>query len=511
MNKRAIYINMVCGNLSLFGNIIIGFILTPYLVTRLGKETYAFFPMLLAFVSYSGVITAALNAMASRFITISIIQKQDKEANSYFNTVFWGNLFLAMLILGSGITIIPYLNNFFIIPASIKYDVKWTYVLILLNTSLLLCTSVFSIVTFVHNKIHINSIVSLVSTSMRGLLLFLVFSRFQPSLIWLSGIALVLAVGEQIYYLILFHKLLPQIKMDITLFSFPSVNKLILSGIWFSIDRLGIILFTGLNLWLANKFVSPADAGDLAIVQIFPSYIGAIIFVIANAYAPTFTILFAEHNQDKLLESLSHSIGMISFFINIPIAFLACYGDVFLNLWLPHQQYQHLYHLMIFLVLPVILSGCIHTLYTMNITYNKVYASSIILIITGIINILLVFILLKFTNLGIWVLLGVNLFLYIMRTIFLPIYVTKYMNIKWHTFFPAMFKAISALLVMASIGMAAKQVYIPMSWGTLIVMGIGLTLVWVPVSAFIVFPKPVIYGFFTNIVEYYKKYSPWHQ
>ena len=84
MSNKQIGINMVAQIISFSSNLLISFVLTPFLINNLGKETYSFYPIVNTFIMYMSIVTGALNTMASRFVTISILKGETGEAEKYF-------------------------------------------------------------------------------------------------------------------------------------------------------------------------------------------------------------------------------------------------------------------------------------------------------------------------------------------------------------------------------------------------------------------------------------------
>ena len=82
--KRQTIINLTAKTISYGTTMAISFFLTPYLVAKIGKVAYSFYPMANNFVNYMGVITIALNSMASRFITIALTKGDKKKSKRIF-------------------------------------------------------------------------------------------------------------------------------------------------------------------------------------------------------------------------------------------------------------------------------------------------------------------------------------------------------------------------------------------------------------------------------------------
>ena len=68
----------------MFGvNLCISFFLVPYITEVIGVDAYGFVGLANDFVSYSQIVTVAINSMASRFITIKIHEGDKEEANKF--------------------------------------------------------------------------------------------------------------------------------------------------------------------------------------------------------------------------------------------------------------------------------------------------------------------------------------------------------------------------------------------------------------------------------------------
>ncbi len=80
-------------------------------------------------------------------------------------------------------------------------------------------------------------------------------------------------------------------------------------------------------------------------------------------------------------------------------------------------------------------------IYYLFTALNKVKENAISVLIQGILNTIIVLILLKTTNLGIYAVAEISTILNIIRaTIFAAPYGAKLLNLKWYTFFPDIIK-----------------------------------------------------------------------
>ena len=89
-------------------------------------------------------------------------------------------------------------------------------------------------------------------------------------------------------------------------------------------------------------------------------------------------------------------------------------------------------------------------IYYLFTALNKVKENAISVLIQGILNTIIVLILLKTTNLGIYAVAGVSTILNIIRaTIFAAPYGAKLLNLKWYTFFPDIIKSVISVIILS--------------------------------------------------------------
>lgn len=156
--NKQMAINMLASLIAFMVGLGIRFFLTPYIVSTLGSEAYGFIGLSLNILSYTSLITIALNSMAGRFVTIRYVEKDFTVANQYFSSVYYSNLILAVIILLIGIGLVLFLEYLIEIPVSLIIDVKFLFILLLLNTIINLVMEVWCGATFIKNRLDLSNI-----------------------------------------------------------------------------------------------------------------------------------------------------------------------------------------------------------------------------------------------------------------------------------------------------------------------------------------------------------------
>lgn len=93
------------------------------------------------------------------------------------------------------------------------------------------------------------------------------------------------------------HRLTPELKYDAKKFSIDSVKELVSSGIWNSINNLGNVLNSGLDLIITNLMLTATAMGQISVAKNLATICYTLVGTIANAFKPLQTRYYAEGNQ----------------------------------------------------------------------------------------------------------------------------------------------------------------------------------------------------------------------
>ena len=98
-NKRGTSLNLIASLVAYGLSVLISFIISPYITETLGVEANGFVGLANQFIGYISLITVALNSMASRFVSVHIIDDDYDKANRYFTSVVVANIFIGFVLL----------------------------------------------------------------------------------------------------------------------------------------------------------------------------------------------------------------------------------------------------------------------------------------------------------------------------------------------------------------------------------------------------------------------------
>lgn len=491
MNKnKQLVINLTAQIFGFAVNFLVGFFLSPFIVKNVGEEAYGFVSLGNNFVSYATLLSAALNSMAGRFVTIHYVNKDYKKTNSYFSSVFFANIFLSVVFIIPATLIVLFLEKIINVSDVLVTDVKLLWAFIFLNYLISIAGSVFSIATFATNKLYLSSIRTIISQFIRVAILVVCFSLF-PKYIWFIGLAsLVQNLYSTITNISYTKKLTPELKIQKSSFDIKKIKEIVSSGIWSTVNRLGQILLDGLDLLITNIFINSLSMGVLSISKTIPGTISSIVGSVAGVFAPNYTILYAENKTEELIKQIKQSMRIMGVLVNIPILVLIVCGREFYALWQPTMDAKQLYILSLLGISCVIISGGINCIYNIFTVVNKLKANSIVVIASGLLSALVVFILLKTTNLGIYAVAGVSTVFSILRNLFFTApYGAKCLKMKWYALYPDIIRPVFYVAITTLISYFTISKFNADTWIMLVIKGIMIVALSLIIGYFVFLGK----------------------
>jgi O-antigen/teichoic acid export membrane protein len=490
MNKQQKIKNLSSSILTFFTSSIIGFLLTPYLLNKLGIDSYGFISLSTQIISYVSLISVAINSMAGRFISIEIFKSNIAKANSYFNSVFFSNIFLSLLVTLPYMFFLLNINSILTIPPLIENDVKILFFLVFINYLIVLNSSTFGVATFTTNKLNLDFNRLTESNLIKIILIYFLFTFFEPKL-FIYGIVLIVMQFYTTFFKLLYtRRFTSNLFISFKLFSIKYILELFFSGIWNLLLRIGHILMTGFDLLLANLFLDSTSMGTLSIAKTLPNLVYGFIGSFVSVFIPDFTFYFAKNDKLNMLKSLKSSIKLMAVLINIPIAILLIFGNVFYRLWIPGTDAVQLQLLTFIIVAHLIVSGSIHSLYNIYTVTNKLKANTIVNLCIGLISIIASLLLLNYTELGLYgIVLGNTIIGTMGNLTFTPIYSAKILGLKWNTFYVDIFYSVLSFSLISLIFYFISHFINPASWLDFFLLSVFLGIIGLIVNVLLLFSK----------------------
>ena len=338
MKVKQMYMNLLAQMMTFAISFAISFFVSPMIVRSVGKEVYGFLGIANSFTSYVTIVTVALNSLAGRFVSIYYCQNKFEETSEYYSSVFYANMMIVLILFVPAMIFSLNADKFLDVPVESVVSVKMTFCIVFLGFFVNLASSIFSVATFVTNKIYLSSIRTIEANLLRLIILIITFTLFTPSIEYVAlamlGYYLFVAITNYRYTKIL----IPEIRIKRSLFNIRKVRELIISGCWSSITALSNVLLEGLDLLISNLLLGVGAMGTVSIVKTVPNMIYQCMGYVMSGFTPQLTISYAKGNILEMISYLNYACKVVALLMALPVAFLIAFGQQFFALWMPTED-----------------------------------------------------------------------------------------------------------------------------------------------------------------------------
>lgn len=476
-NGNHLAVTLIASGMATVMGFIVSFFLTPLITNALGAEAYGFVTLSKNFVSYAVIISTALDSYATRFIAIEYHKKQFDKANSYVSSAFFGDAVIATAILAVGMLFVFFIDSFINVPPELLGSVKLLFSLVFVNFFFTTIETVFNSTAFIKNRLDRSNFVRAIGYAVE-IIIYLVIFKFCSPHVWCVGIVMLAVTAINFIAAIwMFRSMTPELRVERKLCSMDAVKKLIGNGIWNSINSLGVTLNSGLDLLITNLLLSNLQMGQIAITKTIASIFSSLEAMLCQPFQPLLLKSYSEDNKEKLLDELRMSINISGFFSALAFAGFFSLGHQFYKLWIPNQDVNLLYTLTVITILAYVTEGPVHPLYYVYTLTVKNKVPCIITLLGGVLNVVGMFVLVRYTNMGIYsIVITTTVITTITSMITNPPYMAHCLKVKWYTFYPILLTNIGGSLFMTALFYLITKLWTPTSWLGLIVLACLLSI-----------------------------------
>ena len=455
--KGSLGLAMISNLFSVTVSALVSFVISKYLIETAGSLTYQYYPIATNFANYFAIVFIAVNDLSARFVMVSLLEERNQEAKEYYSSVLLADLFLSALLTAVFAVFVLNIEHILNIPAGIVPEVKQLFSWLLMSVIVNALTNVYGISMYARNRMDIKAVIDLI-ISFSKLVCFLAFMYMHRLTIVSYGFVLFFAAVVHLLLNILATKLLlPDFHFDRRMFSMSKIGDLTRSGFWVMINRIGLMLINNAQLIIVNIFLGAETSAPLSLVQTLYQF-GSLFFFSVEVILQPLIVKLLVSKIDDIAGKMLLLQEIVVMFIVIPCTLMMGFGGSFYRLWLPGENHSVLY-ILSWLNLSQLLLTYISTVYTSSMTaLNKVKVPSIAMLVIGCFSLLLIFLTLKFTNLGtVGILLANNLTYLLYYVVFLPYYAGKQMDgIRTH-----LSVLVTTAGMFAALNTAAGRILIP--------------------------------------------------
>ena len=458
----------------------ISLVLTPYLTEKVGAEAYGFVSLARQCAQYALIITMALDSFAARHIALEYHRGNLGQANVFFSSAFFGDAALATAVFGAAALGICFLERLLRIPEGMVRDVKLLFLLVFANFWITTVFGVYSSAAYIKNKLDAAGLFKGLSYLAEALVLILLYSMLPTRILYVGAglmAAALVTAGANVW---ICRKYAPALSPRRKDFSPAAVKRLVVDGVWTSVNSLGELLNGGLDLLICNLMLYPAAMGQLAVAKTIYSIFGSMFVVVSQAFQPMLLKSYAAGDQPGLLRELGFSMKISGMFSNLGFAGFMALGQAYYKLWMPGQDSWLLYTLTALTIATVVPGGPMQPLYYIYTLTVKKKIPCLITILGGLLNVAAMYVLIRYMGMGIYAVAGTTAaVMAVINFVTNPLYMAHVLCLPWHTFYPGILRNLLSCGMLILLFGAFVRAYTPDTWAALI----GCILIYTAVGA----------------------------
>ncbi len=303
-------------------------------LNTLGVEDYGIYGIAGGFIHSLGFINSSLSSATSRFITVEIGKKGEKDLNSIFNNAFAVHLGISLLILIFAETIgLWFLTHKLNIPESRMYAAHWVYQLSVLSMIIGISQVPYNSEIIAHERIGIYAYAEMLNVIFKLLIVYVLLIYNSDKLILYSILNACISIGFALFYRFYCHKHFEECHINLRINKEILKRMLTFSG-WDILGNLGVTARThGISILINMFFGVIANAASSISGQIV-SVVMAFASNILIAVKPQIIKSYAGENYNRTNQLLKYTFIGIFYLISLLAIPIIAEMRYIIHLWL---------------------------------------------------------------------------------------------------------------------------------------------------------------------------------
>ncbi|MCW3464661.1 oligosaccharide flippase family protein [Chitinophaga nivalis] len=481
-------LNLGTNFLALLLNILLGLVVVPFYISKIGVDGYGLIALATSFSSYLSIITIAIDAAVGRNFTLAM-RKEDHQSSS---AIYSSSIIAASVLILGLLPLIGYflyrIDDFISYQGYTVPEIRWVFLSIITSFILTFIRGLFLVPAFASNKIYIQRIIAILDIVVRTALIFLLLNAsVQLGMIgWAFFAASLLSF---VVALVWIWRKFPFLKLKAAHYDKSIVQYVASMSFWLIINQIGTLLFINIDIILLNYYYGATATGEFSTVAQWHTLLRAFAGVFVAIFTPVVYKYYADNDFSNLLKFSRYTVVAMGVVLAIPIGIIVGYADIILRLWVG-EQFVRFYPLMILLTGHLIFNLSVLPILSINSVYNKVKIPGITSFLCGILNLVLGVLIIRFFDLGIYsVAIASAVLLTLKNLVFSPTYAARILNQSNWFYYPSILRGCALFVWVLLVSWCCRHLQTPGSWAGLFVSAVIIGGCSIPFAWFVTLNK----------------------
>lgn len=334
-NNKKIAKNTLALYFRTFITMIVGLYTGRVMLQALGIDNYGINNVVGGIVSMSSLITSAMSASISRYITYSIGQGDKKQLKTMFSTSVNAQIVMSLLaVIVLEIFGVWFLNNEASIPDGRIIAAHWVLQCSIISLIISLISSPYNALLVAHERMGIYAYTSIAEVSLKLAVVFIIIAYNGDRLILLSILNVLVSLMMRIFYGWYCGKNFEEARFNFREFDKRLLKELTIFSGWNLLNNSAWVFATqGVNM-LVNVFFGVTYNAARGIAQTVNGSIQGFVGNFTMAFSPQITKAYAAGNKDysiALCNSGTKFSWLMMFIFIVPVF---CEAETLLQIWL---------------------------------------------------------------------------------------------------------------------------------------------------------------------------------
>lgn len=408
-------------------NIVVGFILTPFVIRHLGKTGYGIWTLVGSFIGYYGLLNLGVSSAITRYVARYAGQGDEKSLNETASTgmaMFCGTGVLAVVV---AFFVAGPLASFFKVDPGHFVDFQRTVRLIGLATGISFSSNVFGAIIRAHEKFVVANAANIAVTLARtALTVCLLLSG--AALLGVAAATLITELLNLVVNILLCRFLTPLVRIRFDFARLSVLRMLITYGSITTVIVIADIMRINLDSFVIGKWVNLSAVGVYGIAATIIHYIVSLVTAGMGVLTPRFAALDGKGDHAQARRLLVKAVSVSSFLSFGGYMMAIIFGKQFILWWVGKdftEAASILWILSFSYAFAIAQTPAIGFMYALNKHYFYAIATMIEAIANLTLSIILVY---RYGIVG--VALGTMIPMLIVKILVMPIYVSRIAGIS---------------------------------------------------------------------------------
>ena len=430
-HKPSLVINALSNWAALGVSLVVGLLLTPYIIACLGTAQYGIWMLIGSLIGYYGLLDLGVSSAIVRYVARYAGQREYRKLNEAVSTSLALFCLLGFIVVALSIFWAEPLARFFHITA--ENYISFTRVIWLLGITagLMFPKNVLSAIIIAHERFVLANLIRITSIILRGCFTFLVLYK-GGGLVAIGWVNAGLSIFALLANMVVVNACFKHIDFSLKLVNKSVLLMLLSFGFFTTIRQVGGLLRTNMDAAVIGRYIDIEAIGVYSIAALLFGYLMRIVISVSGTTQPKLASIAGYKQKQLFMDSvLRYSVIVSNLSAGLGLVAFLLVGD-FLKLWIP-ENFKDVYAAKV--AFYILLVGLVPHLMT-NVSVNaleavnkhRYYAYQTIA--EGVVNLMLSILLVgPYGICG--VAMGTTIPILITKCIVQPIYCCNIIGVKW--------------------------------------------------------------------------------